>query len=138
MRTQKLRSHTRRFLHASTDPVHSMERSLINYSSRFFSRVKIFSESPARSRLRFAEEACGKLCSESKTTHNNIKHHYKINIHQRYLTSQPLLADKAQNQTISATDVASAIEEENRITKYQQTEALKDKLIEMKKRLEKH
>jgi Cdc6-like AAA superfamily ATPase len=53
------------------------------------------------------------------------------------LLTAALVAEKDQRQTITTDDVASAIEEENRITRLQQIEALKDKLIEMKKRFSK-
>jgi hypothetical protein len=71
---------------------------------------------------------------------------YKINIHQRHPTRRIsirdiplatlLLSDKTQNQTISATDVASAIEEENRIRKLKEIEALRDKLVKQLKKYE--
>ena len=61
---------------------------------------------------------------------------YKINIHQRHPIATLLLSDKTQNQTISATDVASAIEEENRIRKLKEMEALRDKLVKQLKKYE--
>jgi Cdc6-like AAA superfamily ATPase len=47
------------------------------------------------------------------------------------------LADKAGKQTIDAGDVASAIEEENRVRNLREVEALRDKLLKLKKEFEK-
>jgi cell division control protein 6 len=52
----------------------------------------------------------------------------------RVLLSAALLAEKGRRQTIEAGDVASAVEEENRVRKIRELEALRDKLLELKKK----
>lgn len=46
-------------------------------------------------------------------------------------------ADKAEKQTIEAGDIASAVEEENRVRKLKEYEALRDQLLNLKKEHEK-
>jgi len=54
----------------------------------------------------------------------------------RVLLTAALLAEKAGKQTIEAGDVASAVEEENRVRKLKEYEALRDKLLNLKKKYE--
>jgi hypothetical protein len=51
-------------------------------------------------------------------------------------THTALLAKKAQRQTIIAGDVASAVEDENRIRALKEYETLRDKLLKQKKKYE--
>jgi len=53
------------------------------------------------------------------------------------LLSAALNAEKAKKQVIEAADVASAVEEENRIRKIRELEVLRDKLLKLKKKYEK-
>jgi Cdc6-like AAA superfamily ATPase len=55
----------------------------------------------------------------------------------RVLLTAALLADIAQRQTIEAGDIASAVEDENRVRKLKEYEALRDKLLNLKKKHEK-
>jgi Cdc6-like AAA superfamily ATPase len=55
----------------------------------------------------------------------------------RMLLSAALNAEKAKKQVIEAADVASAVEEENRIRKIRELEVLRDKLLKLKKKYEK-
>jgi len=55
----------------------------------------------------------------------------------RVLLSAALMAEKARRQTIEAGDVASAVEEENRVRKLRDLETLRDKLLKLKKKYEK-
>ena len=55
----------------------------------------------------------------------------------RVLLSAALLAEKDRRQTIEEGDVASAVEEENRVRKIRELEALRDKLLKLKKKHEK-
>jgi cell division control protein 6 len=52
----------------------------------------------------------------------------------RVLLTAALLAEKAGKQTIDASDVASAVEEENRVRKLREYEGLRDKLLKLKKK----
>ena len=54
----------------------------------------------------------------------------------RVLLSAALKAEKTQKRTIEAADVASAVEEENRVRKLRELEALRDKLLKLKKKYE--
>jgi Cdc6-like AAA superfamily ATPase len=56
----------------------------------------------------------------------------------RILLTAALIAEEAQRQNIIAGDVASAVEEENRVRKLREMEALRDKLLNLKKKYEKH
>jgi len=55
----------------------------------------------------------------------------------RILLTDALLAEKARRQTIEAGDIASAVEEENRVQKIRELEALRDKLLKLKRKYEK-
>jgi cell division control protein 6 len=55
----------------------------------------------------------------------------------RVLLSAALKAEKAQKRIIEAADVASAVEDENRVRKLRELEALRDKLLKLKKKYEK-
>jgi Cdc6-like AAA superfamily ATPase len=55
----------------------------------------------------------------------------------RVLLTAALLADTARRQTIEAGDIASAVEDENRVRKLKEYEALRDKLLNLKKKYEK-
>jgi cell division control protein 6 len=55
----------------------------------------------------------------------------------RILLTAGLLAEKTRKQTIEPTEIASAIEEENRVRKLRELEALRDKLLELKKKYQK-
>lgn len=55
----------------------------------------------------------------------------------RVLLTAAVQAEKARKQTIEAGDIASAIEEENRVRKIKELEALRDKLLKLKKKYEK-
>jgi Cdc6-like AAA superfamily ATPase len=54
----------------------------------------------------------------------------------RVLLTAALLADTAQRQTIEAGDIASAFKDENRVRKLREFEALRDKLLKLKKKYE--
>jgi cell division control protein 6 len=56
----------------------------------------------------------------------------------RILLSAALEAEKAQKRTIEAADVASAVEEENRVRKLRELEALRDKFLKLKKKYQRH
>jgi cell division control protein 6 len=53
------------------------------------------------------------------------------------LLTAALLAEKAQRQTIIASDVASAVEKENTVRKFKKIEALRDKLLKQLKQYKK-
>jgi Cdc6-like AAA superfamily ATPase len=55
----------------------------------------------------------------------------------RALITAASLADKAGKQTIDAGDVASAVEEENRVRNLRELETIRDKLVKLKKEFEK-
>lgn len=55
----------------------------------------------------------------------------------RVLLTAAMQAEKARKQTIEASDIASAVEEENRVCKIKELEALRDKLLKLKKKYEK-
>jgi len=55
----------------------------------------------------------------------------------RVLLTAAMQAEKAQKQTIEAGDIASAVEEENRVRKLRELEVLRDKLLKLKKKYEK-
>jgi cell division control protein 6 len=55
----------------------------------------------------------------------------------RVLLTAALSAEKARRQTIEAGDIASAVEEENRVRKLRELETLRDKLLKLKKKYEK-
>jgi cell division control protein 6 len=52
----------------------------------------------------------------------------------RILLTAALSAEKARKQTIDADDVASAVEEENRVRKIKELEALRQKLLNLKRK----
>jgi Cdc6-like AAA superfamily ATPase len=52
----------------------------------------------------------------------------------RVLLSAALLAEKARRQTIEAGDVASAVEEENRVRKMRDLDVLEQKLLDLKRK----
>jgi hypothetical protein len=49
-----------------------------------------------------------------------------------------LEAEKARKRTIEAADVAPAVEEENRVRKLRELEALRDKFLKLKKKYQRH
>jgi len=55
----------------------------------------------------------------------------------RVLLGTALLAEKAGKQTIEASDIASAIQEENRVGRIKELEALRDKFLKLKRKYEK-
>ena len=55
----------------------------------------------------------------------------------RVLLTAALLTEKAGRQRTEAADIASAVEEENRVRKIRELEALRDKLLKLKKKYEK-
>jgi len=55
----------------------------------------------------------------------------------RVLHTAALLAEKAGKQMIEAGDIASAVKEENRVCRIKELEALRDKLLKLKKKYEK-
>ena len=55
----------------------------------------------------------------------------------RVLLTAALSAEKARRQTIEAGDIASAVDEENRVRKLGDLETLRDKLLKLKKKHEK-
>ena len=55
----------------------------------------------------------------------------------RVLLTATLLAEKAGRQRTEAADIASAVEEENKVRKIRELEALRDKLLKLKKKYEK-
>jgi Cdc6-like AAA superfamily ATPase len=55
----------------------------------------------------------------------------------RVLLTAAMQAEKAQKQKIEAGDIASAVKEENRVRKIRELEALRDKLLKLKRKYEK-